>query len=383
MLFHLAFRKELGRNFGATLLVLLTIVMTTMLIKALGQASSGRVNPSEVLLVMGYTVMGQLPTILTLSLFVAVTATLTRMYAASEMVVWFSCGQSLASFLRPLLRFALPILAVIALLALLAWPWSNQQIQGLRERYQGRNDIDRVAPGQFQESRGGTRVFFIDKDSPGSQSASNIFIATAEKGKQSITTAQSGRTETLGAQRFVVLSQGQRLDIDDTTGATRLMEFAEYGAQIGERELAAPRPQERPRYKSTLQLLREPTPRNLSELSWRIGLVLAALNCGILALAATRINPRVGQSAGLVFALLAFACYYNMINVGQSWIASGKVNIALWLLQLHGGILALSLLWLALRQGGCAIWGGRKSARGDDDGAAPQAARAQCAKAAP
>ena len=50
---------------------------------------------------MGLTVLGHLPTILTLSLFVAVTATLTRMYGSSERVLWFSCGQGLGRFVRP------------------------------------------------------------------------------------------------------------------------------------------------------------------------------------------------------------------------------------------------------------------------------------------
>ena len=118
MLFDSSLRKELGRSFGATLVVLVTIVMTVMLIRTLGQASVGRVNPSEVMLVMGFTVLGHLPTILTLSLFVAITATLTRMYAASEMVVWFASGQGLFTFLKPILRFAWPVLLAVAVLAI-------------------------------------------------------------------------------------------------------------------------------------------------------------------------------------------------------------------------------------------------------------------------
>ena len=104
MLFDSSLRKELGRSFVATAVVLVTIVMTVMLIRTLGQAARGQVNPSEVMLVMGFTVLGHPPTILTLSLFVAITATLTRMYAGSERVVWFSCGQGLLSFARPVLR---------------------------------------------------------------------------------------------------------------------------------------------------------------------------------------------------------------------------------------------------------------------------------------
>ncbi len=350
MLFDSSLRKELGRAFSATLVVLVTIVMTVMLIRTLGQASVGRVNPSEVMLVMGFTVLGYLPTILTLSLFVAITATLTRMYAASEMVVWFSSGQGLLSFLKPLLRFAWPILLAVALLALLVWPWANLQIRELRDRYQGRGDIERVAPGRFIESAGGQRVFFIDKDAPDAQSGSNIFIASNERGKEAVTTAQSGRLETIDGQRFLVLVNGHRLETDSASGESRISEFTEYGNRVSPR-IVGPTTNESPRIKPTLTLLRDLTPRNRSELSWRLGLSLAALNCVLIALAATRVNPRVGRSAGLIFVLFAFATYYNLIGVGESWIAHGRIGLLAYLALLHGGIFVLSMGWLLARHG--------------------------------
>lgn len=58
MLFDSSIRRELARSFGATLVVLVTVVMTMMLIRTLGQASRGSVNPSDVMLVMGFTVLG-------------------------------------------------------------------------------------------------------------------------------------------------------------------------------------------------------------------------------------------------------------------------------------------------------------------------------------
>lgn len=350
MLFHSSFRKELGRSFGATLVVLITIVMTVILIRTLGQASLGRVNPSEVLLVMGFTVLGYLATILTLSMFVAATSTLTRMYASSEMVVWFSSGQGLASFLRPLLRFSWPILLGVAVLALLVWPWSNAQIRELRDRYQGRGDIERVAPGQFQESAGGQRVFFIDKATAGSETGRNIFIATMEDQKESVTSAQSGRIEIINGERFLMLSNGQRLETDQQTGASRVSEFVEYGTHVTDRTLST-NPSDSPRLLATPALVREPTARNLAELSWRLGLVFVAFNCLVLALSATRVNPRVGRSAGLIFALFAFATYYNLVNVGQSWIGNGRVGFIPFMLCLHGGIFMLAMAWLMARQG--------------------------------
>jgi lipopolysaccharide export system permease protein len=49
----------------------------------------------------------------------------------------------------------------------------------------------------------------------------------------------------------------------------------------------------------------------------------------------------------MVFALFSFILYYNVLNLGQSWIANGKVSFLPFLLVLHGGVFGLSLLLLA------------------------------------
>ena len=78
MLFHSSIRKELARSFGATLLVLVAVVMTTTVIRTLSEATRGVFNPSDVMLIMGYSVFSQLPVILSFSLFFAVVSVLTR-----------------------------------------------------------------------------------------------------------------------------------------------------------------------------------------------------------------------------------------------------------------------------------------------------------------
>ena len=115
MLFDSSLRADLARSFGATLVVILTIVLTMFLIRTLGQAAVGRVSPQDVVLLLGYTALGHLPTMLALSLFVAVVVTLGRMYRDSEMAIWFASGVSLNRFVRPVLRTGWPVLLVVAL----------------------------------------------------------------------------------------------------------------------------------------------------------------------------------------------------------------------------------------------------------------------------
>lgn len=348
MLFHSSIRKELARSFGATLIVLVTVVMTMTLIRTLGAASRGSFNPSDVMLVMGYNVLAFLPNIMTMGLFVATVGTLSRLYRDSEMVIWFSSGVGLGNLLGPLLRFAWPILLAVATLALFVLPWSNKQVEDMRAQYENRGDLERVQPGQFQESAGGSRVFFVEKSLLSQHSASNVFIATTEQGKETVTSARSGRVELIGNERFLILENGQRLENSIGKSDFKLSEFARYGIRITPDQLGAQA--EIPlNTVSTLVLIRQPTPHHLGEISWRLGFVLAAFNLMIIALAASRVNPRLGRSGNLFFSLLLFQVYLNLLNLGQTWISNNKIDFPSFMVLLHGGVLALALLWLAAR----------------------------------
>jgi len=346
MLFHSTVRKELARSFGATLVVLVTIVMTMTLIRTLSQASRGSVNPQEIMMVMGYTVLGYLSPLLTLSLFIAIVGTLSRMYRDSEMVIWFGAGRGLSALLKPLFGFAWPVLLVVALLALVIWPWANQQTQELKERYGRRGDLERVAPGQFQESASGRRVFFLDKDTPDNKSGRNIFISTLEKDRETVTSARSGRVETIGDAQFLLLTHGQRLENSLKGDGMRISEFEEHGSRVNTGSLGALESSPA-KARTTLTLVREPSPVNRAELAWRLGLAMAALNFVVLAITVSSVNPRVGRSGNLIFALFAFVVYFNLLNLGQSWISTGRTNFPLFFTLLHGGTLALAVFWLA------------------------------------
>jgi lipopolysaccharide export system permease protein len=349
MLFHSSIRKELARSFSATLVVLSTIVMTVVLVRALGLASRGSINPSEVVMVMGFTVLGQMPTLLGLSLFIAIVNTLSRMYSDSEMVIWLASGRGLANFLPTLLRFAWPIFLVVAVLALLIWPWTNQRIIDLQARYEQRGDIERVAPGQFQESADGSRVFFMDKDSPDKNTGNNVFITVRTREGDSLITARVGHIDTTPNGRFLMLEHGQRLENQHNADQSlKVSEFEVYGIKLPDdvlkRKEAVPS-----KSLSTWALLIDPTKNNLGQLSWRLGLTFAPLNLVLLALVVSNVNPRAGRSGNLIFAFLAFITYHNLTILGQSWISNGRYGLGGYLLVVHGGTLLLGLLALAVR----------------------------------
>jgi lipopolysaccharide export system permease protein len=229
----------------------------------------------------------------------------------------------------------------------LLWPWSNRQAQDLSDRYQQRNDIERVAPGQFQESAGGKRVFFIDKETPDNKTGTNVFVSSIEGDMESITSARQGKIEIKNDERILSLKFGQQVLRNTRTGEVRVIEFNDYSVVIDPD--VKTNSANAPGMTSTLDLIRNPNPRHMGELAWRLGLGLSAINLMLLALALSTGNPRVGRSYHTALALLIFMVYYNMINVGQSWIGSGKVSFTGFLLGLHGSVLVLALLWIVAR----------------------------------
>ncbi len=352
----------MARSFGATLVVILTIVITMMLIRALGQAAGGAVAPEDVVLVLGYTALQHIPTMLTLSLFVAVVVSLGRMYRDSEMVIWFSSGVGLSRTVAPVLRMAWPVLLVVGVLLLFVWPWANRSSTELRQRFEQRSDLSRVAPGVFQTSRDGSRVFFVDRASGEGGDGHNVFILTRRADAESVTAARTGRLEVLGEDRMLVLESGQRNEIDTESGSRTLASFERYRVLADERAVrrATERP---PRTLRTIELLREPTPRHQAELAWRFGLLLAAGNLLLLGIGLSATNPRRASNWNLLFALLAFVVYFNLINLSQAWVANQRLAMGPALLLLHGGafLMALALIWW--RDHGTVLALGRRGAR--------------------
>jgi lipopolysaccharide export system permease protein len=143
-----------------------------------------------------------------------------------------------------------------------------------------------------------------------------------------------------------MLERGQRNDVDLKSGERTLSNFESYRVLASERAVRAAtrRP---PKLMRTIDLMRQPTPANQAELTWRFGLVLGAANLLLLGIGLAATNPRRASNWNLLFALLTFVVYYNLINLSQAWVASGRSTLGAATVLVHGGafLLAMALLW--------------------------------------
>src|SRR5574343_1502158 len=195
MIFLRAAQREFTQNAVAVFVALFAILISTVLIRLLGQAAGGRVPADAVLSLIGFGAIAQMPVVLSLTVFIAILMTLSRCYRDSEMVVWFSSGLPLTAWVRPVLKFALPIVLAIALLAGFLSPWANYQTADYRQRLAAKSELSQVSPGVFREVKKGGRVFFVEALSNDASQAGNVFVASIQDGRLGVVMSNSGHQE--------------------------------------------------------------------------------------------------------------------------------------------------------------------------------------------
>jgi lipopolysaccharide export system permease protein len=346
MIFRRALQRELASSAGATFTVLFTILVTWSLIKVLGTAAGGKVDPADVLALIGFAILNYLPIILTLTVFISVLAAVTRSYRDSEMVVWFASGMSLTRWIRPVLTFGLPIVVLVAGLSLVAAPWAALKRAEFVERFQKREDLKRVAPGQFRESSKADRVFFVERSTTGATVVQNVFVNSRdENGNTSVVVAKEGviETDAKGGQ-YLVLSNGRRYSGTPGRADFQSMEFARYKMHVTSKApvLGTDTPSNA---LPTSVLLQHDNQYTRAELLARISAPIICLVLMLLAIPLGFVNPRAGSSANMILALLIFFTYLNLNKMMENSVKRAKLEFeaAWWPLHLTTALTVLAL----------------------------------------
>jgi lipopolysaccharide export system permease protein len=332
MIFERAARREFAQAAAGISVALLAILTSTQLIRLLNDAAGGRIAPEGVLVLLGFAALNFLPVLLSLTLFVSILLSMSRVYRDSEMAVWQSAGLPLTAWLRPVLKFALPQILAIALLSAFLSPWASLKSAEYRARLAARNEASQIIPGAFREVRDGQRVIFVENFSEDVSRVRSVFVSSYQNGKLGVVMAASGHQEVMdNGDRFMILENGRRYEVEPGTPEFKVMEFERYGVRTEDAE-AKP---------SNMLPSRRPFPEILAdadnsargEVVWRLGVPASALVLALMAIPLSYVNPRAGRSANVLIAILIYAIYSNLLSMSQSWVSHGKVSfwVGLWL----------------------------------------------------
>jgi lipopolysaccharide export system permease protein len=334
IVFQRALLREYVTTGVATLLILLAITITTQFIRFLGHAARGRISTDAVITFLGLAGLRYLPILLSLALFISILLSLTRAYRDSEMVVWFTVGQGLFSWIRPTLLYAIPLVLTIGLLSLYLTPWATGKSEEYRRLLESREDVSAISPGIFKESKRGDRVFFVEKLEMDLSVVANIFVYSEEDEETGVTIAARGYTETSrNGSRYLVLENGRRYVGPPGTAEYKIIEFDKYAVRLEEKAQQTYLPSVRSR--PTRELMVERSSQTDAELVWRAGMPLSALVMSMLAIPLSFVNPRAGRSVNLMLAALSYLIYSNSLGIVQTWVGQEKISFAAGLVGPH------------------------------------------------
>jgi lipopolysaccharide export system permease protein len=335
MIFQRALRREMAATAGASFTVLFSICVTWTLIAVLGKAAGGKVASSDVIALIVFATLNYLPTILILTSFISVLMVVTRTYRDSEMVVWFASGLSLTRWIVPVLTFGLPIVLLTGALSFVATPWAKQKSSEYVERFEKREDLQKVSPGQFKESASANRIFFVEGVAGKTAVVQNVFVNTVDEKGTAVIVAREGVINTgPKGERYLVLKNGRRYQGVPGQADFQTMEFESYSMRVTSQnqDLEGDRDTDST---PTLQLLDDTSNSARAELLWRAASPLTCLVLILLAIPLGFVNPRAGSSANLIIALLIFFSYNNFVKLIEASVRSGKAAFALSWWPLH------------------------------------------------
>jgi lipopolysaccharide export system permease protein len=343
VIFQRALLREFGNLALAVFATLFAITLTTQLIRLLGQAAIGKVLSEGVVALLAFSALNYLPVLLSLTLFITVLMTISRSYRESEMVIWFGSGLSLLAWVRPVLLFGSPLVALVAGLSLFLSPWAIGKAEEYRRQMYLRDEASRVAPGVFREAASADRVFFVEEIAGDQTNVQNVFIAQMQQGRLGITVSRRGYRESAeNGDRFVVLLDGRRYEGIPGDLDFKVMDFQRYAMKIETRETTAE--QASTKAMSTFALLQARSNPNLAELIWRLGLPISAMILALLAIPLSFVNPRASRSVNLLFALLTYMVYANLLSIVQAWVSQGRLAFGTGWWVVHAGMLGVLAL---------------------------------------
>jgi lipopolysaccharide export system permease protein len=344
------FRRSLVRELTATaiglFLILLAILFTNLVLRLLARAAGGSVAPEGILALLGFNALFYFNILLSVALFLTVLLTLSRWYRDSEMIVWFTSGQSLVAWLRPILLFAAPFLVAIVVLSFYLSPWAEQRKLEFEQQLKSRDDISLVTPGLFREFPRANLVVFVESINPLDNTVRNVFLHSIEDNQDSTTVAARGKLEDMpNGDRFIVLEHGRRYQGTPGTADYRVVEFERLGRRIQPNEVRALPTSTKAL--PTVALVAASDRVDRAELFWRISVPISAVVLTLLAIPLARVNPRMGRSFNFFAAMFLYMLYSNCLNIVQSLIAQGRLDFWAGLALPH--VIALAVVVVLFR----------------------------------
>ena len=329
MLVKKSILKELRFQAGLIFCALFTIVLTMALVRLLGNAASGATPPNIVLPLILFSTFSSIGTTLSLSAFLAVFITFSRLQSDNELIILRTSGVKIVDFFPIILSFLIPLVIFTAITTLLATPWARNQADQLRFQAKSEESLKKYSAGKFSQFSNGEQVVFFERTEKESTKLGLVFVKLSKNSKnETIVLGSNGEIQFKKDEPWVILKNGSRVDItsDKDTTNYKLTLFQTYQMLLN----TAPKNytlEKRVKSTNTLKLLQRFSLADQGELLVRIGTVLLCLFLPFIALPLSLRGEKSLKILHVFTAVLIFLAANHFLGIFQALIIKGFINL--------------------------------------------------------
>ncbi len=331
--------------------VLLTILLSNRFTKVLAQAATGEIPREFLMKVAGFNGLRFLVLLVPVSLMLAIMLALGRLYKDQEIAAMAGCGAGMRHFYRPFAWLAASLALFTALLSFEWGPWAARRMDALLTDASVSVQYSPFEAGHFKAVAGGRAMFYSDAvDERGV--ASGVFAEIPEDKGTSLITAQRGEhtIDPATGERILQLRDGVRYAGTPGRADYDVLSFDTFSLRIRPPQIIESVNKRDRALTGDLWISDDPQDR--AELHWRLAAPLSVLLLAFLAVPLAQLGPRDGRYSKLVWGIVAYLIYSNLLGIGQTLLKQGVVSETLGLWWVHGIAAFAVLLLIQIRRGG-------------------------------
>ncbi|HIM58320.1 MAG TPA: LPS export ABC transporter permease LptF [Gammaproteobacteria bacterium] len=354
--------KYLMRNvlilLAAVFIVIGLVVFGNQLVLVIKESLKQGIPIVDLLPLIGFKMIRDVPLILSLSLFLAIILSVSKLYKTSEAIVMNSLGLGDKHFVVFIQPIVMTVFVFILFLTTVAVPWSKQQRSMIMDRTENASEFSFIKQGEFQEFKDGEIVFYAskvkDSNQDGNQAMEEVFIYALVGGEPVITLAKQAQKYTDAATNsaYLRLTEGTRYHGFPGDANKKILNFDLYDLQIIDGEVQkSSSSYSKVEGQGTIDLLRSDGLKEAAELQWRLSQPLSVLILSALGVLLGKASPRGGKNLGVLIGVVIFILYNNALLIAKSTLEQGDSVPIVGLWWVHVSMLLFIFIFYFYRHG--------------------------------
>ena len=307
---------------------------------------------------IGFNMLRDIPIILTLSLFLAIIITISQLYKNSEAIVLNSIGVGDIDFVRLLQPLVVFSFIAICCLTIFSVPWAKEQKSYAENETVNASEFSFITEGKFESFKDGDIVFYASESSTidysGEQNMEEIFIYSSNDNIPIIVLASEAikYVDSESKSIYLRLKDGVRYEGMPGNKNINVLNFEQYDLEIvsGDVQKSISTFSEIEE-KTSIDLLKQGGLLANAEMQWRFSLPISILILSVFGVFLGRTSPRSGNGINLLVGVVIFMLYNNGLLVAKSSIENGQLNPIIGLWSVHLLLIIVLIIFYQFRQG--------------------------------